>query len=146
MKKSMIGKVIAIICVLAIVIAGALLVKPTTATVSCSDCAGYGYTHALPCADCDGNGTVDAEDCGTCEGSGTTAVTALADNDALKESKVVCESCSGEGTVAACTGAGCRSTAGDRGCHPLCQPLEGGRCHHYRPGRRFHGGPVGLQR
>ena len=100
MKKSMIGKIIAVVCVLAIVIAGALIVKPTTATVSCEDCAGYGYTHALPCADCNGNGTVDAEDCGTCEGSGTTAVTALADNDALKESKVVCESCSGEGTVA----------------------------------------------
>ena len=32
------------------------------------------------------------------------------------------------------------------GGHPLRQPLEaGGRAHH-RPGRRLHGGPVGLQR
>ena len=63
MKKSLIGKIIAVICVLVIVVAGALIVKPTTATVSCEDCAGYGYTHSLPCADCEGVGKVEEKVC-----------------------------------------------------------------------------------
>ena len=31
-------------------------------------------------------------------------------------------------------------------CAALAQPPPGGRPHHHRPGRRIHGGPVGLQR
>ena len=41
MKKGLIGKIIAVVCLIAIVIVGATLVK-TTATVDCADCEGHG--------------------------------------------------------------------------------------------------------
>jgi len=97
-KKGTIGKAIAILCVFAIVIAGAFIAK-TNAVVSCEDCSGYGYVHALPCADCEGAGAVDAEECGTCEGAGTVTVTGLADGEAIADGKTVCETCSGTGEV-----------------------------------------------
>lgn len=96
MKKGVLGKAIAIICVFALVIAGAALIK-TNAVVSCADCGGYGYVHALPCADCDGTGG----ECGTCDGEGTTTVTGLKEAENLADAKVTCEACAGTGEVAA---------------------------------------------
>ena len=100
MKKGVIGKAIAILIVFAIVIAGAFLVK-TNATVDCADCEGRGYAHAFPCADCSGAGSVDGEDCGTCEGAGTVTLVAVQDTEELGSKKTVCETCEGEGKVAA---------------------------------------------
>ncbi len=98
MKKGILGKAIAIVCVLALVIVGAALIK-TNAVVSCEDCGGYGYVHALPCADCEGAGSTEDGDCGTCEGEGTTTIVGLAET--LQEGHTVCETCAGEGTVQA---------------------------------------------
>ena len=43
-------------------------------------------------------------------------------------------------------GSGAGGPAGNRGRHTLRQPVAGGGRHHHRPGRRKHGGAVGLQR
>ncbi len=100
MKKGILGKAIAILCVFAIVIAGAFLVK-TNANVDCADCEGRGYLHAFPCADCNGAGTVEEEDCSTCAGEGVVTLLAVEDKEALSANKVVCETCEGKGEVAA---------------------------------------------
>ncbi len=100
MKKGIIGKTIAIICVFAIVIAGAFLVK-TNAVVDCADCEARGFVHAFPCADCAGAGSVEDADCGTCEGAGTITALAVDDTEALAGNKLVCETCEGSGEVAA---------------------------------------------
>ncbi len=99
MKKGMIGKVVAILCVFAIVLVGAFIAK-TNAVVSCEDCGGYGYVHALPCADCSGAGAVDGEDCGTCEGAGAVTIIGLAEDEAIAGGKTACETCAGTGEVA----------------------------------------------
>ena len=99
MKKGIIGKAIAILCVFAIVLIGAFIAK-TNAVVDCADCSGYGYVHALPCADCSGAGAVDGEDCGTCEGAGTVTVIGLAEDEAIAGGKTACETCAGTGEVA----------------------------------------------
>ena len=103
MKKGVMGKAIAIICVVAIVVAGAFIAK-TNAVVSCEDCSGYGYVHALPCADCEGAGTVEGEDCGTCEAAGTITVVGLAEDEAIASGKTACEVCGGTGEVAPASG------------------------------------------
>jgi len=98
MNKSILGKLIACVCIFAVIIAGVFLVKGD-ATVSCDDCGGYGYTHALPCGDCGGAGADG--DCETCEGTGTVTVTGLADSADLSAEKVLCETCEGSGSTAA---------------------------------------------
>lgn len=104
MKKGIIGKVIAILCVFAIVAVGSLLVK-TNAAVDCADCEGEGYVHSIVCADCAGAGSVDGAECGTCEGAGAAAVMASAvsfvtDSEMLESAKVPCETCEGSGETA----------------------------------------------
>ena len=96
MKKNAIGKIIAFAMILAVMIVGVFLVKGN-AMVTCEDCGGYGYTHALPCADCDGAGA----DCETCEGAGTITTVGLADTADLAAAKAVCEVCEGTGEVPA---------------------------------------------
>ena len=49
-----------------------------------------------------------------------------------------------QGHRAARAGAGQGGSPGDRGGHPLRQPLRGGRSDHHRPGRRLAGRPLGL--
>ena len=100
MKKSYLGKIIAITCMIAVVVVGAVLVK-STSMVTCPDCDGYGYVHNLPCADCKGEGTVDGENCGTCEAEGTLAVKALNDSAELSADKAICETCGETGEVPA---------------------------------------------
>ncbi len=100
MKKSYLGKIIAVICMVALVVVGAVLVK-STSTVDCPDCNGYGYIHNLPCADCEGKGTADGEDCGTCESEGTVVVKALNNSEELSAAKAICETCGETGKVPA---------------------------------------------
>ena len=104
MKKNVIGKVIAVLCLICIVAVGAFCAK-TTSVVDCADCEGAGYTHVVSCLDCNGEGSVEDEDCGTCEGAGTITYLArsadhIASAEALEETKTTCETCEGAGTVA----------------------------------------------
>ncbi len=94
MKKGILGKAIAILIVLAVVVAGALLVKPTSTTVDCADCAAHGYIYTMPCGDCDGTN----EACESCEGTGTVKFTELYDSETFE--KATCETCAGTGKVA----------------------------------------------
>ena len=97
MKKSIFGKAIAILIVLAVVIAGALLVKPTNVLIDCADCEGHGYIHTIPCAKCDGTNS----DCESCEGEGFVKVTQLYETDeTVNPEKTNCETCNGIGEVA----------------------------------------------
>ena len=99
MKKGLIGKTIAIICICVIVLLGALNIR-TSNSVDCKDCNGYGYTHALPCGDCSGTGLVEGKDCSTCEKSGTTTTMGLADDPSISEYKSACITCNSEGKTA----------------------------------------------
>jgi len=81
-KKNILGKLIAVVCILALVIIGVIFVK-TDAVVACADCEGYGYTHALPA------------------GGETVTVTGLDEAEHLAVNRVACESCSGSGVAAA---------------------------------------------
>ncbi len=93
MKKTAMGKIIAFAIILAVMVAGVFLVKGN-AMVTCDDCGGYGYTHALPCADCEGAG------CDTCE-DGSITMTGLNDSDEFAAFKAECETCVGSGEVEA---------------------------------------------
>ncbi len=91
MKKGMIGKLIAIVIALAVVVVLGVTLK-STATVDCGECEGVGYTLAS-CEDCSGLGFTLGEDgakaeCAACTGTGGNAA-------------AECEACSATGTVAA---------------------------------------------
>lgn len=104
MKKNTLGKLIAIICMIAIVAAGAVFAN-TTAMTDCSDCGGAGYTHAVPCTDCNGTGMVGDTVCDACE-EGIVAtyladdVSLVTDSAILESAKTTCETCQGSGQVA----------------------------------------------
>jgi len=105
MKKGILGKAIAIICVFAIVIVGALIVK-TNAVVDCADCAGEGFVYSVACPDCAGAGLLDEESCGACEGEGSKVLLAsdvsfVKDSIAIENGKMNCEVCAGSGEVPA---------------------------------------------
>ncbi len=82
MNKKTLGKLIAIVVILAIVVVGAVFTR-TDAIVACADCEGYGYTHQL-----------DA-------GDETVTITGLDEAENLAVNRVACESCSGTGEAAA---------------------------------------------
>ncbi len=87
MKKSWIGKVIAILVMLALVVTCALMVQ-SSAKLDCETCGGDGEIYALscqvctdgvvtdengaeaPCAVCEGNGGTMPQTCADCEGAG----------------------------------------------------------------------------
>jgi len=105
MKKGIIGKAIAIVCIIAIIVAGSLMVK-TNSTVTCETCEGEGFIYVVFCNDCKGSGVTAEETCSSCEGEG--AVTALAgdvsfitDSETLQKSETKCEECAGSGEVTA---------------------------------------------
>ena len=50
----------------------------------------------------------------------------------------------GQGDPAAGAGTGSGSAAGDCRRYPVCRSMENRRCDHHRPGRRLHGGSLGL--
>ena len=96
MNRNTLAKLIAIVLIIAVMAVGSMMIK-STASVTCEDCEGYGYTHTLACADCEGTGS----DCDTCEESGTVTVIGLHNSENLESSRVECETCSGSGETAA---------------------------------------------
>ncbi len=104
MKKGIIGKVIAIIIALVVVVAGSVMVT-SNATVTCETCAGNKEVYTLPCADCEASGidVESGEDCGTCEGAASVILTTDAVNYAINgmdEALGACPDCAGAGVVA----------------------------------------------
>ncbi len=98
MKKGIIGKIVAIIIALIVVVIGSVTVR-STAEIDCATCEGEGYVYTLTCADCEGA----ADDCEACEGAGTltvaeSGITYLA--EATEEAKAECADCAGKGVVA----------------------------------------------
>ena len=83
MKKSSLIKIIAILCMIALIVAGAVFVK-TSATTTCPDCDGHGYTHELQ---------------GIGEDAEPVSVMGLDDTEELAENKIICETCGETGKV-----------------------------------------------
>jgi len=103
MKKGFIGRLIAILCVIVVVIVGSVVIK-SAVKVDCPDCEAEGYVHIISCNECEGNKQVDGEDCSECGAEGTltfkaSEVSFVTDSEIIEAGKTECETCAGSGKV-----------------------------------------------
>ncbi len=110
MKKNVIGKVIAVLCLVCIVAVGASMAY-TSALVECGDCAGEGYTYVTTCADCKGNGVTYVANCKHCDATDETNSPKCVLCQEEAPLAAPCADCEGtgntaDGVCAACEGAG----------------------------------------